>query len=154
MGGTFRARGGGWVIIQFALMLAVLALGPAWRSGWGGGGTMTVGGLLLALSALTGLWGVRDLGANRTPYPSPNDGAPLVTGGIYGWLRHPLYTSVMAFGFGWALLWGSTPALAAAGVCAVFLDRKARHEERLLRSRYPDYDAYQRRVRRFVPGVY
>ena len=40
------------------------------------------------------------------------------------------------------------------GWWAVFFDRKARREERWLRSRFPKYAAYERRVRRFIPGIY
>ena len=150
----FRQRGGGWVLIQFILLFAILGLGPWQRSGWENGFTLALGLTLLSVSALTGLTGVRDLGGNRTAFPQPNDNAPLITTGIYGWMRHPLYVSVMAFSFAWALLWASTAALAAAVASAIFLDLKARHEERLLREKFPDYDTYARRVKRFVPGIY
>jgi protein-S-isoprenylcysteine O-methyltransferase Ste14 len=154
MSAGFRQRGGGWVLIQFILMFAVLGLGPWQRGYWGNGFTLALGLTLLSVSTLTGLTGVRDLGGNRTAFPRPNDGAPLITTGIYGWVRHPLYVSVMAFSLAWALLWASHAALAAAVASAIFLDLKARHEERLLREKFPDYDAYARRVKRFLPGVY
>jgi protein-S-isoprenylcysteine O-methyltransferase Ste14 len=154
MARRFRERGGAWVVGQFVLMLTVLVLGPATQSGWRSALTIAGGLGLLALSALTGIRGVRDLGGNRTPFPRPNDGAPLVTTGIYARLRHPLYASVMLFGFAWGLLWGSTATLGAAGATAAFLHGKARHEERMLRERYPDYEGYARRVKRYVPGVW
>jgi protein-S-isoprenylcysteine O-methyltransferase Ste14 len=42
----------------------------------------------------------------------------------------------------------------AALVLALFLDAKARREERWLRRQFPDYADYELKVRRFIPGVY
>jgi protein-S-isoprenylcysteine O-methyltransferase Ste14 len=36
----------------------------------------------------------------------------------------------------------------------LFLDLKSRREERWLCAKFPDYPAYQRRVRRLIPFVY
>jgi protein-S-isoprenylcysteine O-methyltransferase Ste14 len=52
------------------------------------------------------------------------------------------------------LNWQSEPALVAAMVLAWALDRKARLEERWLRERFPEYEDYMRRVRRFLPWIY
>ena len=38
-----------------------------------------------------------------------------------------------------------------AAILAVFLDAKARHEERLLCQHFPDYPQYMRRVPRYLP---
>jgi protein-S-isoprenylcysteine O-methyltransferase Ste14 len=78
----------------------------------------------------------------------------MVQSGIYSWMRHPLYTSVICGTLGWSLIWQSWPALAASLVLALLLDAKARHEERWLRQQFPEYAKYEKRVRRFIPGVY
>jgi protein-S-isoprenylcysteine O-methyltransferase Ste14 len=69
-------------------------------------------------------------------------------------VRHPLYASVILLAATWALFWESSPALAVGGVLAVFLDLKARREERWLREKFAEYAAYQRRVKRLIPWVY
>jgi protein-S-isoprenylcysteine O-methyltransferase Ste14 len=148
------ARGSSWVVVQFILMFALLAAGPLWRAQWNSSAGMAVGGALLLLSAWLGLRGKRDLGTHRTPFPRPKDDAQLVTSGLYAHVRHPLYAAVIALGFAWALLWQSWPALAIATLQVLFFDAKARREERWLRERFPDYDRYRRRVKRFIPGVY
>jgi protein-S-isoprenylcysteine O-methyltransferase Ste14 len=148
------ARGTGWVVAQFALAVAGLSAGPLWHSQWTGTASFAGGAMFVALSALTGLLGKRDLGTNRTPFPRPKDDARLVTSGIYARVRHPLYLSVICLGFGWALLWRSWPALALAAMQIPFFDAKARHEERWLSAQFPDFAAYARRVKRFIPGVY
>ena len=35
-----------------------------------------------------------------------------------------------------------------------FLDAKARHEERRLHLKFPDYESYSRRVKRLLPWIY
>ena len=132
-------------------MLALLGAGPWWRGQWPGRAAPAIGGALVLAGAWLGLAGVRVLGMNRTPFPEPKPGSQLVTTGIYARVRHPLYASVIALGFGWALLWRSGPALALAAAQAVFFHAKARLEERLLRERFAEYADYIRRVPRLLP---
>jgi protein-S-isoprenylcysteine O-methyltransferase Ste14 len=147
-------RGASWVVAQFVLMAIGLAAGPLWPAQWEGKASLAGGTLLFGLAALTGLLGKRDLGNSRTVFPRPKEDAQLVTSGIYGWVRHPLYVSVICTGFGWALLWRSWPALAIACLQVPFFDAKARREERWLRQHHADYPDYMRRVKRFIPGLY
>ncbi len=143
-----------WVSAQSVLLLAVVALGVARRGAWHSPAGFAAGAVLFAVGAVVGVSGVRSLGGNRTPNPTPRPDAQLMQGGLYRRLRHPLYSSVMAASLGWALLWESAMSLAAAALLCVFLDAKARLEERLLAERFPDYTAYRARTWRFVPGVY
>jgi len=149
-----RKRGIAWVIVQFALMFALLAAGLLWRAQWSGWWTWVLGGALLVLGAWTGLRGERNLGQHRTPFPRPKEASQLITSGIYARMRHPLYLSVIALGFAWALLWRSWPALSLAVLQALFFDAKARREESWLRERFSHYDDYTCRVKRFIPGLY
>ncbi|MFN0068402.1 MAG: methyltransferase family protein [Limisphaerales bacterium] len=148
------ARGTGWVVAQFVLMAALLAAGPWWRDQWAGWPAAVAGAALLALGAWLGVRGVRDLGPHRTPFPQPREDGELVTTGLYGHLRHPLYAAVIVLGFAWALLWRSWPALVLAVVQVPFFNAKARAEEHRLRIRFAAYEGYAARVRRFVPGLY
>lgn len=101
-----------------------------------------------------GVLGVVGLGRARTAFPRPRSDGRLVTTGIYGWVRHPLYFSVITASVGWGLIWGSAVAVALAGVLGGFLAAKAEREERWLREVYPDYASYAKRVKRLVPGLY
>jgi protein-S-isoprenylcysteine O-methyltransferase Ste14 len=135
-------------------MIGVLLAGP-WGGGrWGGNWSWFVGTPLVLLGAWAGLRGKSDLGRQRITHPEPVSGGTLVTTGIYSRLRHPLYASLILLGFGWALLWNSLPALALALVQGVFLNAKARCEERHLQKRFAGYDAYAQRVKRWIPGVF
>ena len=151
----FVQRGGWWVLGQALLMGAAAILGafypgdprlPGWWS--------VSGQALLAGSGLCGFFGLMALGRNLTPFPKPAAGAQFVQRGIYGLIRHPLYTAVFCAAAGWSLWRQSWPALAAALALGVFFDAKARREERWLRERFSDYAGYAQRVRRFIPFIY
>lgn len=143
-----------WVLGQSMLMLAVVTLGVTHRGAWQSDAGFAAGAVLFALGAVVGVWGVRSLGKHRTPNPTPKADAELVQHGIYRWLRHPLYSSVMLASLGWALLWQSAAAMVATVVLCVFFDAKARLEERLLLAKFPEYAAYREGTWRFVPWGY
>jgi protein-S-isoprenylcysteine O-methyltransferase Ste14 len=146
--------GRSWVAVQFLLMSAVL-LAAAWPGlRWSASGSLWAGIPLFVLGAWIGLKGKADLGRNRITRPEPRPDGALVTGGIYAFIRHPLYASLILLGFAWALIWRSWPVLGLALVQAIFLDAKARCEERYLKERFDGYAAYRRRVKRLIPGLY
>lgn len=135
------------------LLLAAIALAP--RLGcpacppW----LRVVGMLLLVLGAGLGTWGLWALGPNATAFPRPIEGGELVTRGPYRLVRHPIYAGVILATAGWALMRTSLVGLALVAVLVAFFDRKSRREEEWLSKAYPDYAAYQRRVRKLVPWV-
>lgn len=151
-------RGEGWVAIQVVLLFLVAALGvrqiPTASTESGSVAVTVVGVLLMSLGAWAVIRGIRDLGSNRTAMPYPRDDASLVTDGIYRSLRHPIYAGLIGLSIGWACLTRSPLALLAGLALLLVLDLKARREEAWLRTRYPEYPAYQGRTRRFIPGVY
>lgn len=150
----FLQRGGLWVLAQCALLLVIVGLAVVCRSESRYRGLLVGGLILLAIAALFGISGAIAMGRNLTPFPKPSGKARLVRRGIYGLIRHPLYTSVLCGVFGLSLLRQSWPALIASLALAVFFDAKARREELWLRERFPEYADYAVRVRRFIPLIY
>ncbi len=138
---------------QAGLSVAVCVLGIVFRGPTGAVET-AAGGALMGLCALTGILGVLAHGRRLTPFPKPPAGTELIQQGIYARIRHPLYTCNLCGFFGWALLWGSRSALAAALGAVFFFHVKARCEEKWLRERFPAYRAYEKRVKRFIPGLW
>jgi len=154
IGAWLLNRGGVWVAAQTGLMGAVLFFGALWHSQWHCPRLDALGFALLAAAALLGLAGTLSLRGNLSPFPMPAPDARLVQSGIYALIRHPLYTAVIAAAAGWTLLRQSGPALAATVALAVFLDQKARREERWLNERFRKYAAYRRRTWKFLPFIY
>ena len=154
MSNGFVQPGGWWVVGQLMLFSAIVILGITGRTASKPLLPLLCGGVFLMASAICGICGVMALGRNLTPFPRPSAGAQFVQHGIYGLIRHPLYTAVICAAAGWSLIRSSWPALAVSLALAVFFDAKARHEERWLRQQFPDYLRYERRVRRFIPWIY
>jgi protein-S-isoprenylcysteine O-methyltransferase Ste14 len=151
---SFYERGGLWVIAQAVLMAAVILLAALYHGPWDSLFLTMAGGALLALGGAVGLAGALALARNLTPFPKPPGDGPLVQDGIYALVRHPLYSAVMAASVGWALLWQSWPALLVALATGPFFAAKARREEEWLCEKFPEYAAYAKRVRRFIPWIY
>lgn len=152
-------RGEGWVLGQFVLLglIAVLTLPrvpdlPP-RDAWSWLALMA-GGMALTIAGWTFIRAFGDLGRNLTPLPRPRDDAVLVESGIYANIRHPIYAGVILAGLGWSTLTRSLPAVVVAALLAILLDAKSRREEAWLNERYERYEAYRRRTKRFLPGVY
>lgn len=148
------SRGAGWVWAQSFLMLALVLAGPLLPGAWHAPLGVAFGGMLFLIAGVVGVTGVLHLEGNRTPFPRPLPNSRLIVQGIYGWVRHPLYLSVMLAGFAWALLWQSGAVLGLAMLQVGFFEAKARREELWLRQVFPGYPDYASRVRRFIPGLY
>jgi len=154
MDGNFVERGGLWVVGQGVLLCAVIAGGILFRGQWHSVPITLCGVGLLLIAGGCALAGTSSLGKNLTPFPKPSASTRLVRTGIYGLMRHPLYTAVFCGSVGWALVWQSWPALLAGLTLALLFDGKARREERWLRQQFPEYAAYEQQVRRFIPWIY
>jgi len=103
-------------------------------------------GLAIALAGfLTVSWAYRALGASFSPFPTPTRDARLVTTGPYRFVRHPTYIGGVVMLFGLSLAF-STIGLFLTAVLAGFWVAKARHEEKLLVERFPEYADYRRRT--------
>ena len=114
--------------------------------------TGTIGfGFMAFLLAVTGLF---HLGNNLTPLPHPKDESRLVTSGAYHFVRHPIYSSVIFLALAFAVWQMSLSHLIGAFVFLLFFDRKAVKEEEWLTAKFAEYEAYQRSVKKILPGIY
>jgi protein-S-isoprenylcysteine O-methyltransferase Ste14 len=93
------------------------------------------------------------LSESFTMSPTPVSSGRLMTHGIYGTVRHPMYLSVLLVLAGWGLIWRARSTVIVVAGATIFLSLKVRREEELLRQQYPTYDTYREDVRwRFIPG--
>jgi protein-S-isoprenylcysteine O-methyltransferase Ste14 len=139
------------VALQFALIAALVVTTQPLA-------TTASNAAAALLLAAGGAVGVAALAVNRlgnfNVRPELKAGARLVTRGIYGHVRHPMYLAVLlamaaaiaADPRAWRIaLW--------LALLAVLLAKLAR-EERHLHAAFPDYADYAARTRRLIPGMF
>jgi protein-S-isoprenylcysteine O-methyltransferase Ste14 len=119
---------------------------PTWLR-YAGLGVLVIGGVL-------GTGGVLALGRNLTIFPKPIEGGKLITSGVYGLVRHPIYSGIILGTLGWALFRANLLGIVLAGLLFIFFDLKSRREEVWLTEAYPGYPEYRRRVKKLLPFVY
>ena len=108
----------------------------------------TVVGLAVMVVGATGL------GRGLTATPLPNAHAKLRTGGLYRYVRHPIYSGLLLTMASITLASGSVPRLLTLGVLVLLLSAKARWEETRLTQRFEGYTDYAARTPRFVPRLW
>ena len=82
-------------------------------------------------------------------------GHRVVSTGVYGWVRHPMYLGATLMFVGGPLVTGAISALVVGLALAVLLAVRSLDEEALLARELPGYAEYRRRVRyRLVPFVW
>ena len=147
-----RAIAIGLVFAQFLLLagLVLLPHGSLWPVN---AVVIGVAIVLGAVGVVLAVLGAMRLGPALTASPIPRESAQLVTTGVYGYVRNPMYTGLMVGGLGLALLGASVWHIVAWLALVLVLAGKARWEERMLVAAHPDYAGYAARVGRFLPGV-
>ena len=155
----FGARGELYVVIQGALFALVL-FGPASIAGvpvWSLGPPILFkasGLALIAFGLIVAVVAAWNLGHSLTPLPYPKTDAKLVTTGLFGYVRHPIYFGVILVAFGWSLYTLGTLTLCYAFILALFLDIKSRREEVWLCQKFVSYPQYQKTTRKLIPLIY
>ena len=149
--GPAMARTGGWLMPVVAvaggyLANALVLLPMTWQPDWLIAGTT----LIVTLSYALIIWALLTLKRSFSVMP---EARRLITHGPYGHIRHPLYAGYFVSYICFALPRISIWAILIGGIgisCEVW---RALREEQLLRSSFPEYDDYARRVPRFFPKV-
>jgi len=157
---SWKGQRGEYLLLMQAGLMIGFVLMPVYRPGW----------LSVSLPWLYGVWAIAllfflsgmlgaikallDLGQNLTPLPYPKPEGQLVQTGLYGIVRHPLYSSILFAELGYAIGQLSLSHLGTMLLLFLLLNDKARREEVWLRERYPDYAAYQQRVKKLIPFLF
>ena len=153
-------KGEYWVIVQIILsvgfvllptypLTALDNLPPIWKyTGWS---LTRIFGLVAALLLLSGSL---ELGSNLTPLPHPKHDGELVTSGVYGMVRHPIYSGVIFLAIAYSFWLLSFVHAIGAIILLLFFDIKARKEESWLSSKFSDYDQYRSQVKKLIPWIY
>ena len=155
-----NSRGEYLVLLQGALLAAFIILPVYQLPGFKIESTQLIylSWIIASILSLSGLIliikGLIDLGKNLTPLPYPREDGELVKTGIYGIVRHPLYSGLIFAAIGWTIFQISLSHLIATAILLIFFDIKSRREETWLVEKYPDYSEYRQRVKKLIPGIY
>ncbi|MGH7176419.1 MAG: protein-S-isoprenylcysteine O-methyltransferase [Tepidisphaeraceae bacterium] len=109
---------------------------------------------------VAGLWMFHrshsDLGTNWSITLELREQHQLITHGVYRRIRHPMYTSLLLYSVGQALVipnWVAGPSYLIA--IAILFAFRVRAEERMMLDQFGDaYAEYMTRTHRLVPGVW
>ena len=164
-GGNLRSgvredRSNRWVIAALGAIGVAMGFLPAYADRYGfwaidGDAIRWLGVVLFAAGGALRLWPVFVLGDRFSGLVAIQPGHKLVTTGIYGIIRHPSYAGLLVNALGWALAFRAGVGVILTALMVPPLVARIKAEEALLRSQFGgEYDAYQRRTWRLIPGVY
>jgi protein-S-isoprenylcysteine O-methyltransferase Ste14 len=110
-------------------------------------------GLALLYGGLAfAVWARVHLGRNWSGSVTVKEGHELIRTGPYGYVRHPIYTGILAGVLGTAICSGTLRAACGLVIISVALLLKARTEERFMRETFPgQYDKYREQVPALIP---
>ncbi|MFZ5670633.1 MAG: methyltransferase family protein [Pseudomonadota bacterium] len=150
----------GSVLFFFLAPGVVAGLAPWWITGWdvsfSGPARIAIGGLMTLLGAaiVAACFARFAIEGRGTPAPVAPPGT-LVLGGLYRFVRNPMYLGVILAVFGQALAFYS-PGLIAYGVTLwlAFHAFVMLYEEPTLKAAFPErYEAYFAAVPRWIPRL-
>ena len=97
-----------------------------------------------------------DLGANWSITLEVREQHRLITQGVYSRIRHPMYSAMVLYSVGQALVIPNWVVGPSNGVAfAILLSLRVHAEEQMMSEAFGDeYAAYAARTKRLVPGVW
>ncbi|MGO9544141.1 MAG: methyltransferase family protein [Rhodomicrobium sp.] len=158
--GEREDRSNRWVFSAFGVLGLLSAYVPAYTDRIGfwtldGETVRWIGAVLFAGGGVLRIWPVFVLGRRFSGLVAIQPGHALVTGGVYGVVRHPSYLGLLINATGWALAFRSGVGLLLTAFLLLPLLARIRAEEALLKSHFgAEYEAYRRRTWRLIPGVF
>ncbi|HZC11839.1 MAG TPA: isoprenylcysteine carboxylmethyltransferase family protein [Mycobacterium sp.] len=147
----------------FVVALAVAVVGPLLQLSGAIGpppglqleGIQIAGIALALLGIVLTVWAQLDMGDSWRVGVDASETTALVHTGMFGRVRNPIYTAMLTFDFGMALLTPNFVTIAGLILAVIALELQVRRvEEPYLRDKHgAAYRGYTASVGRFVPGV-
>ncbi len=136
-----------------SVLIVVLLNAPAWfHDAWSP--RQILSWVLLLGSAILPAYGFHLLRTVGAPRGGVEDTTTLVTSGVYRYIRHPVYCSLLLLIWGAFLKRPSSLAGAVAAVGSLFTVATARVEERENLEKFgTEYQAYRSKTKMFIPFV-
>ena len=106
-----------------------------------------VGFLIMIIALIILLVAIKDLGRNLSPFPRPINNSNLVTSGIYRFMRHPMYYSLIFISFGVFITKLSIYYLFLSISLCLVIKFKIVLEEQYLDNKFKNYLIYKNEVK-------
>ena len=106
-----------------------------------------IGILIIIIAFFTILIAIKDLGRNLSPFPRPVNNSNLVTSGIYRFIRHPMYYSLIFISFGVFLIKLTIYYLFLSISLGLIIKFKISLEEQYLKNKFENYLLYKKEVK-------
>ena len=106
-----------------------------------------LGILIIIIASIFILIAIKDLGRNLSPFPKPKANSNLVTTGIYRFMRHPMYYSLIIISFGVFLTKLSIYHLCLTITLTLLIKFKIILEEQYLKNKFKNYFLYKKVVK-------
>jgi protein-S-isoprenylcysteine O-methyltransferase Ste14 len=158
--GVREDRSNRWVLVAIVAIGLASAVIPPWSDRVGfwtidGDAIRWLGVTLTAMGGALRLAPVFILGHRFSGLVAIQPGHALVTGGLYGVIRHPSYLGLLLGLLGWGLAFRSGLGVLLALLTVPVVVARIRSEEALLRAQFgAEYDAYRAKTSRLIPRLY
>ena len=106
-----------------------------------------MGILIIIIAIVIMLIAIKDLGRNLSPFPRPIKNSNLVTKGIYRFVRHPMYYSLIFISFGVFIIKLSIYYLCLSISLSLIIKLKIVLEEQYLNTKFKNYLLYKNEVK-------
>ena len=106
-----------------------------------------IGVLIIIIAFIILLVAIKDLGRNLSPLPRPINNSNLVTTGIYRFMRHPMYYSLIFISFGVFITKLSIYYLFLSISLGLIIKFKIALEEQYLNNKFKNYLLYKNEVK-------
>ena len=107
----------------------------------------SLGILIIIIAFIIMLLAIKDLGRNLSPLPRPLNNSNLVTKGIYRFMRHPMYYSLIFISIGVFIIKLSIYYLFLTISLALIIKFKIALEEKYLMNKFKNYLLYKNEVK-------
>ena len=106
-----------------------------------------LGLIIIIIASIIILLAIKDLGSNLSPFPRPIANGKLITFGIYRFIRHPMYYSLILISLGIFIIELSFYYLCLTITLILVIKRKIILEEQYLNKKFKNYLFYKGKVK-------
>ena len=106
-----------------------------------------IGFIIIIFASVIMLLAIKDLGSNLSPFPRPIANGNLITSGIYSFIRHPMYYSLILISLGFFIINLSFYYLCLTLTLTLVIKFKIILEEQYLNKKFKYYSFYKDKVK-------